>query len=391
LKRWFLAFAFSGAIASSCLGGVKVAFIGDQGLGLNSLAVLQLIKQEGAEALIHLGDFDYVDNPTAWESQTDTILGADFPQFAIIGNHDIWQWQGDFGYQRKIQNRLERLGIDYSGVAGAQYSFHFKEVFFILTSPSLTGGNHAEFIQEQLAKDSSIFCVSGWHVNQMLMQVGGKGNEAGWGVYEASLAGGAIVATAHEHSYSRTHLLKTMNPPTMAPFSEGFRIRRGRTFAFVSGLGGGAIRPQYRNDPWWAAVYTSNQNASHGAFFAEFGVDGNPRQADFYFKDIQGKIPDQFTAYSDRGLEPPPPVLPPPPPKNPGPEKVPKAPRQVILDPVGLGFPSQSQLSIMGLSGRRIPYIRNQKSGMLTVEMTSGSVLVIKSETGKSRKVVILP
>ena len=35
----------------------KIAFIGDQGLNPNSVAVLNLIKAEGAQAVMHQGDF----------------------------------------------------------------------------------------------------------------------------------------------------------------------------------------------------------------------------------------------------------------------------------------------------------------------------------------------
>ena len=37
----------------------KIAFIGDQGLGKNAEAVLRLIKSEGAQAVLHQGDFDH--------------------------------------------------------------------------------------------------------------------------------------------------------------------------------------------------------------------------------------------------------------------------------------------------------------------------------------------
>ena len=43
-----------------------IAFIGDQGLGSNAEAVLQLIGDEGADAVVHSGDFDLQDNPAAW-------------------------------------------------------------------------------------------------------------------------------------------------------------------------------------------------------------------------------------------------------------------------------------------------------------------------------------
>jgi hypothetical protein len=37
----------------------KVAFIGDQGLTDDSKEVLRLIRDEGAEMVLHQGDFDY--------------------------------------------------------------------------------------------------------------------------------------------------------------------------------------------------------------------------------------------------------------------------------------------------------------------------------------------
>jgi hypothetical protein len=46
-----------------------IAFIGDQGLGPNAEAVLNLIKNEGANAVLHLGDFDYVDKSAGWDGQ----------------------------------------------------------------------------------------------------------------------------------------------------------------------------------------------------------------------------------------------------------------------------------------------------------------------------------
>jgi hypothetical protein len=47
----------------------KIAFIGDQGDGANGRAVLTLIKNEGAALVMHQGDFDYNDDPAAWDAQ----------------------------------------------------------------------------------------------------------------------------------------------------------------------------------------------------------------------------------------------------------------------------------------------------------------------------------
>lgn len=69
---------FSGSVA---LGqgqappvNLTVAFIGDQGLGASAEEVLHLIRNEHADAVIHSGDFDYADNPAAWEAQIDASV-----------------------------------------------------------------------------------------------------------------------------------------------------------------------------------------------------------------------------------------------------------------------------------------------------------------------------
>jgi hypothetical protein len=101
----------------------KVAFIGDQGLGSDAEAVLALIRSEGADAVIHQGDFDYQDDPAAWEAMIDGILGPDFPYFASVGNHDTSAFYGAGGYQEVLADRMARLGVPWTGDLGVQ-SFH---------------------------------------------------------------------------------------------------------------------------------------------------------------------------------------------------------------------------------------------------------------------------
>src|SRR6185436_7370278 len=88
---------------------LKVAFIGDGGLGPDSVAVLNLIKLEGAAAALHSGDLEYTDNPAVWEAQINSVLGPDFPYFVTIGNHDELAWKGPSGYQQYLINRFNRL------------------------------------------------------------------------------------------------------------------------------------------------------------------------------------------------------------------------------------------------------------------------------------------
>lgn len=291
---------------------LKVAFIGDQALGPNAVAVLNLIKSEGAQAVLHSGDLDYTDNPSAWEQQINSVLGPDFPYFVTIGNHDELAWRGATGYQQFVISRFNRLGLTWSGDLGVQSTFRFRGLFFVLTPPGIGNGfdlgTSDSYIRDQLAADNSVWTICSWHKDQRLMQVGGKSDEAGWAVYEEARQGGAIIATAHEHSYSRTHLLSSMINQTVANASNTLALSKGNTLAFVSGLGGASIRDQLLGGNWWGSVLAANclagdpvcqTTTNPGALFGVFNADGQPNKAVFYFKDTSGRVTDSFTLISN--------------------------------------------------------------------------------------------
>lgn len=288
-------------------GTVTLAFIGDQGWepagsADGPRAVLQLIKDEGADAVLHQGDFDYRDDPAAWEAQIDDVLGPDFPYFVSVGNHDVEVWDGAGGYRERMEARATRLGLAWDGVLGEQAALHFRGFHLLFGAPGTLGSDrtvYADYFDSRLATDTSTWRVCSWHKNQRLMQVGGKSDDAGWEVYEACRAGGAIIATGHEHSYSRTHLLSHMESQTIASTGDTLHVTAGASFVFVSGLGGKSIRDQELAGDWWAAVYTSDQGANHGALFGVLGVDGRGDLAYFYFKDIDGRIVDSFWVVSE--------------------------------------------------------------------------------------------
>lgn len=289
----------------------RIAFIGDQALGPNSVAVLNLIKAEGAQAVMISGDLDYIDNPAIWEAQINSVLGADFPVFVAIGNHDAAAWSGSGGYQQYVKDRFNRLGISWSGDLGVQSSFHYNGLFFVITAPGIAGfdsGSSDTYIRDQLAADTSVWSICSWHKDQKLMQVGGKEDETGWGVYEEARKGGAIIATAHEHSYSRTHLMSNMMNRTIVNTSDPLTLSKGNSFAFVSGLGGNSVRPQLLAGSWWASIYAKTclpadpvclSDGNFGALFGTFNVDGQPNKAVFYFKDINGRTIDSFAVVSN--------------------------------------------------------------------------------------------
>ena len=47
--------------------GFKIAFIGDQDINSDAEAVLALIRDEGADMVLHQGDFDNEDDPDSWD------------------------------------------------------------------------------------------------------------------------------------------------------------------------------------------------------------------------------------------------------------------------------------------------------------------------------------
>jgi Calcineurin-like phosphoesterase len=290
-------------LAAGALQPVTVAFIGDQGLTKEARAVLQMIKAEDADLVLHLGDLDYEDDPIAWDAMITAVLGTDFPIFVAVGNHDD-RWYGPRGYQDRLKERLSRSpDATCSGDLGVQSVCTFRGLFFILSGIGTIpeGPNHPEhvnYLRDQLARSDAIWSICAWHKNQSAMQVGSKEDEVGWQPYEVCREGGAIVATAHEHSYSRTHLLDDFEAQSVASDSDSLVIDEGASFAFVSGLGGHSIRDQEQGGPWWASIYTSEQGANFGALFCEFFADGEPDRATCYFKDIEGNVPDRFELIS---------------------------------------------------------------------------------------------
>jgi uncharacterized protein YjbI with pentapeptide repeats len=134
------------------------------------------------------------------------------------------------------------------------------------------------------------------------MQSEVKPNETGWEVYESCKNGGAIIANAHAHSYARSKTLIDFENQIVDPeWSEPnkLRVMDGATFTFISGLGGMPVSgPEHYE---WPVKYSSEQGATSGALFCTFNAGGQPNKAYCYFKNIDGRIIDEFTITSFLG------------------------------------------------------------------------------------------
>lgn len=284
---------------------LKVAFIGDSGYGGDFESVLRLIESEEADLVLHQGDFDCVEDPIGFFAKVDAILGSEFPYFASVGNHDVASWAG---YAELLQERMARLDLtlDDPGLSDQKFALTYEGLRMVFVGENGRNAEFAQFLQDQLPEGDRTWKICSWHKNQTAMQVGSKGNEMGWEVYETCRRQGAIIATGHEHSYHRTKTLASIKEQTVdesCSDPNDLCVSSGKTFVFVSGLGGKSIRDQDRCLPTtypygcrgeWAKIYTSDQKATHGALFIEFHVDGDPYKARGYFKNIKGKVIDEF-------------------------------------------------------------------------------------------------
>jgi hypothetical protein len=277
----------------------KIAILGDGGLGESDRAVLQMVKSEGAQAVVHSGDIDQKGSVAEWDAQVTEILGLDFPYFASIGDDDGDDWDGPGGLQQMLIDRLNRAGISWSGDLGVQSSLHYQGIFFLLVAPGIRGTGHDIYIRDQLAADNSLWSICSWHKNMHNLQVCDKPDGAGYGVYEEARIGGSLMVTGHCHAYARTHLLSSMANQTIASTSLPLQLEKGKSFVLISGLAGEGRAGQSVSGEWWAKIYTKAQNSQYGALFATFNVDGMPNKANFYFKNIDGEIIESFTVISN--------------------------------------------------------------------------------------------
>jgi predicted phosphodiesterase len=297
---------------------LRVAFIGDQGLGDDAAAILDLIKDEGAEFLVIAGDFDYDDDPDAWEEQTAASLGPDFPVFAVVGNHDKSEFDGDSGYQSKIIARQQNAiddGAICTGEPGRNSACTYKGLFMAMSGVGVLDGKDesANYLVDELAQNDAIWSICVWHKNMRDMQCGDKSDDTGWGVYQACQNEAGIVITGHEHTYERTLTLTDLgnkdggHGATGAP--ESMLVGHGSTYVSVVGLGGRGMRDYDENlhddDTWWATIYASDHyldngqvvedwSPDQGALFIDFNVEGDPHKAHAYFKTTKGLIIDEY-------------------------------------------------------------------------------------------------
>jgi 3',5'-cyclic AMP phosphodiesterase CpdA len=294
---------------------LRVAFLGDQGLGTAAREVLQLVKRERAALVVHAGDLSYgMAPPSAWDAMISEALGADFPYLVAAGNHDLDDWYGPAGFAALLSARLARTPqLRCEGELGLSSVCRFRGLELLISGVGTAGTDHEGFLERSLSRPGPTFRTCVWHKNQHDLQVGTKLDEVGWAAYEICARHGAAIITGHEHSYARTLTLTAIGDRgrSYGAMGDPGRVELGpnRTFVVVTGLGGHSTRERsadHMDDRWWASIYANNfqmQNGkatgrqpliAFGALFIDFHVGDDPRRAHAYFKTTRDEVVDRF-------------------------------------------------------------------------------------------------
>ena len=122
-------------------GPVTICFVGDTGTALAppqdqwAKKTHQLCKDAGGEAVVHVGDLDYLGDPIKWETFLNTEMGLNSPYFYVIGNHEADAPAMLPIYQANLEARFTRLGIPWVGTLSQQAAFDWRGIRFIMTKP----------------------------------------------------------------------------------------------------------------------------------------------------------------------------------------------------------------------------------------------------------------
>ena len=285
---------------------IRVAFIGDQGGSKflsNDKAVIKLIKNENVELVIHQGDLGFEPaSAKEWNKMITENLGSDFLYLVSEGHHDQESWDD---YQPYLKERIEKnSNIECKGNLGVKSICNYKGINVVLMAPGeyTSDSDFDSYIEKELNRNESYWKICSMHNELHSMEAERKPGKTGMEVFEACKNAGAIIATGHDHLYSRTgNIIEFINSETQTTDPEWsklnkLKISKGSTSMFTSGLGGSPIT-NHNND--WPVNYSAKQNATYGGLFCTFNAGGQPNKAFCYFKDIDEKIVDEFTITSE--------------------------------------------------------------------------------------------
>jgi len=224
--------------------GLFVAFVGDTGIDDPGKEVLRLIRDEGVDLAVHLGDFVYDSDPNSFADTIDSELGS-IPFLANVGNHDV---EDDTKVTSKYIDYLNSRMLDAnmkgcSGRPGIQTVCNYRGLLLVnsVIGTACDSDEQNQFIKLSLRNQKRFqwkICV--WHKDQHVLQVGDKSDEVGWKAYNLCKRYGALIITAHDHNYARSAIFSDVDSQVVATDQV---IKNGQTAVLLTGLGGHSVAP----------------------------------------------------------------------------------------------------------------------------------------------------
>ena len=207
--------------------------------------MLNLALAEGAQAVVTAGDMTYDSDPAGWWSATEARGRAELSRCS---------WRAATTTTRPGRASSARRPTTWAAppASPGPHNAAYKTIFRGLDIVTIKKGDTGTTINNLFGSDNHIWKVCNWHQNQNKMQVGGKGDEMGWAVYETCRQKGAIIITGHEHTYHRTKTMTNTQTQTIDSSCSGggsLCVGPGRTFVTVVGTGGTGLRAQVRCTP----------------------------------------------------------------------------------------------------------------------------------------------
>ena len=270
---------------------VRIAFFGDQGLNYGGQEVLKLVKAEGAELVVHLGDLDYIDDPQFYDRINKELLD-DITVISVQGNHDLIKWdEYEQIFTRNIEQNDELECVGLIGIKSVCYYYGIK---ILLINPEYRDLNNGNFVKDESIKNDYTWLVCAWHKNSNTTMTGYKLRQVEPIVYDSCKNG--LVFNGHSHTYSRMKTMASIENLTVFDHSlDKIILTNNTNTVIVSGLGGMSERAQERcfeDCDEWASIYTENQNAKPSAIFCDFSLTTD--KSICYLKNIDREIIDVF-------------------------------------------------------------------------------------------------
>lgn len=313
---------------STLVPEVKVALLGDTGVGTGFGSVLSLVASEKADVVMINGDFGYGSAPASWKKKLEASIDINaFPIIGALGNHDVSQasqYVTIFAGLRTNQNGLETACTGGKKVAQGQDIILVDEVCTFGNVSIIASGIgqvlNKTYLEDRLAgKLKSIsddqWKLVGYHYTLTEMNPGLKSSSATYRFFDLIRQAGAIGAQAHTHS-------AMASCPISSVFAKGAPVRCHSAFDFDledrfvgpgvgmyvdSSLGGVDVRPRGRcktvgekgcghmvdlitQDGYTRVDGFKKTNFNRfGAMFMIFNYGGDPSRALVYYKSVDGQ------------------------------------------------------------------------------------------------------